>query len=80
MKTTIKIANADIKKLAVAGTVNNVIVKDRKKIGTDLSLVELQFKSPADLFETGRLINTVTGNELDAPEEAPKKADKSDKK
>lgn len=78
MKGTIKVANVDGKKLIVACAVNDITIKDRKKIGADMSLIELSYKTPASLVDMGRLIDKVSGNELDeAPkEESPVKTTK----
>lgn len=80
MKGTIKVKSIDGKKLAVSATVNNVKLIKRTVIG-DSSMIEVDFRSPADLFETGRLIDHVTGNELDVVEQpVAEKADRTDVK
>jgi hypothetical protein len=78
MKATIKIKLEDLKKLKVAGTVNQVEIRGGKKIGAEMSLVELSYRTPESLFETGRMIDKVVGNELDeTPEETKAKAEKA---
>ena len=73
-KAVIKIDNADGKKAYVALTACNIDIKDRKKIG-EKSILELNVRNPADLFEAGQLFTKVTGNEIEekATEKAPKK-------
>lgn len=72
-KATIKIKASDAKKLIVASTVHSIKITGSKKIA-DENIVELDYKNPKDLFEAGRLIDRVSGTELDeAPTETAKK-------
>lgn len=77
MKGTIKIDNTDAKKLLVACEVNSIKIKNRRKVA-EKSMVELDFKSPSDLWEAGRLVDKVSGSELDpTPEESTALAEKA---
>lgn len=67
MQATIEIDQNDKKKLVVAATINQVQFKGVKNIA-DKAYVSLSFRSATDLFKTGRMMDKVTGNELD---EAP---------
>lgn len=64
MKATIRIANEDRNKLAVAAHVQNAKVTGGKKF-PQFTLVEVDVKNPADLFEMGANYKAFLGNELE---------------
>lgn len=75
MLVTIEIPQTDRAKLAVAIQPLNIQSKGEKKLG-DVSYVTLSARSPQDFFKLGRLMEKVTGKELDEvpAETAPKSA------
>ena len=67
-------ASTNAKKLHTAAELSGVKLGESKTILDDL-IVEATFKNPSDLLKMGRLMERVTGNELDAVAvEAPAKA------
>lgn len=66
MKAVLKIQNTDGKKLYVAAKINSVKLGERTDIGNDQSLLSVDFRDPANLFEMGKSFATVKGNEFDA--------------
>ncbi len=66
MKATLTIQNADAAKILVAARIKGVKLGARTPIGTEESLLEVDFKNPADLYEMGRKMTQVKGNEFDA--------------
>jgi hypothetical protein len=67
-KAKLKIRNTDLKKFVVACEFSDMLLKreEMKKLG-DETLVSINFRTPSQLFEAGRLMGNVTGLELDTP-------------
>ena len=66
MKGTIKIADDDSKKIYVAARIHGVKLLAKTSIGANQSLLEVDFRDPANLFEMGKTFTTVKGTEFDA--------------
>jgi len=77
-KATLTILNVDAKKLYVASRIKGVKLGLRTPIGPDESLIEVDFRDPKNLYETGVLMSNVKGTEFDAADaEQKKKADEA---
>ncbi len=78
-KAKLKINVSEIKKAKVAAEFSGVIIlPNAKQIGSDVH-VHLSTPSTNNYIEFGRLLASVSGNELDGQEEAPKKTEKLSK-
>ena len=72
-KAKITISNDQAKKLKVAASYSDVKIIGMDKVGPSKAKVLVSFRDPAQLVEMGGYLETVTGDELDAPKtEAPK--------
>lgn len=69
-KAKLKIVKSDFKKLSVAASFNDITLKpeESKAVGNTV-FVAVSYRSANQLFETGRLMESVTGDELDAIED-----------
>lgn len=63
-KAKLKIQKSDLKKLKVAANFSGVKLGDALPVGNNV-ITEINFRTASDLVELGRLIETVTGLELD---------------
>lgn len=70
-KAKLKINVSEINKVKVAAEFSGVtVLPNAKKIGNEVHAV-LSTPSTSNYIEFGKLLATVTGNELDGQEEAP---------
>jgi hypothetical protein len=68
-KAKLKIQKTDLKKLKVAANFSGVKLGEALPVGNNV-ITEINFRTASDLVEMGRLIETVTGLELDNAEVA----------
>lgn len=68
-KAKLKIQKTDLKKLKVAANFSGVKLGEALPVGNNV-ITEINFRTASDLVEMGRLIETVTGLELDGVEVA----------
>lgn len=76
-KAKLKIASNEIGKLTNAAEFSDVQIGNGKKLG-EVTLVEVSYRTPAQLFELGRYIDKVSNEVAAAPEVA--KAETTKKK
>ena len=69
MKATIKFPNTLRKKVAVAAKVENVKITNQHKVG-ELTMLEVDTRDPANLFNMGMLVTSVQGDEFQEAETA----------
>lgn len=69
-KAKLKIVKSDFKKLSVAASFNDITLKpEETKVVGNTVFVAVSYRSATQLFDAGRLMETVVGDELDAPKE-----------